>query len=326
MNETSQASLRVALLAQDCERGEFRALLEDEGIEVVIDGRPDLPLPEDWQGADVLLVDMEGRPERGRVESLLYQSPVPVLFNTGGVGSSVIWHRRLVGKLQMLANRSLPSARIRAPRARPDLQLIQGQQDAGPDAPWLVVLGASIGGPKAVARFLQALPAELPVTFLLGQHISEAFQNLLVEQLDRCSRWPVAVPGDSQTIEPGQVWLVPSECRIEIDEKGVLRRKQQAWPSTQRPDIDSVLDSVGRVFHNRCGVILFSGLGKDGSLGCRAITRNGGFVWAQSSDSCAIPNMPDAARRSCEVELSGSPEELARALATRCQAGHLSIN
>jgi len=326
MDETSQASLRVALLAQDCERGEFRALLEDEGIEVVVDGRPDLPLPEDWRGADVLLVDMDDQPDRGQVESLLRNAPVPVLLNAGGVGSSVIWHRRLVGKLQILANRAVPNARIRAPRLRPDLQLVHGQADLGPEAPWLVVLGASIGGPKAVARFLQALPVDLPVTFLLGQHISEAFQDLLVEQLDRCSRWPVAVLGDSQTVEAGQVWLVPSECRIDIDERGVRRRNEQAWQSAQRPDIDALLHSVARVFRSRCGVILFSGLGKDGSRGCQAITSNGGFVWVQSAESCVIPNMPDAARRCCEVELSGSPEELARALATRCQTAQLGIN
>jgi chemotaxis response regulator CheB len=71
---------------------------------------------------------------------------------------------------------------------------------------------------------------------------------------------------------------------------------------------------------------VFSGLGKDGSRGCQAITRNGGFVWVQSSESCVIPNMPDAVRRCCEVELSGSPEELARALATRCQAAQLGMN
>jgi chemosensory pili system protein ChpB (putative protein-glutamate methylesterase) len=136
----------------------------------------------------------------------------------------------------------------------------------------------------------------------------------------------VAVLGDSQTVEAGQVWLVPSECRIDIDERGVRRRNEQTWQSAQRPDIDALLHRVARVFRSRCGVILFSGLGKDGSRGCQAITRNGGFVWAQSSESCVIPNMPDAARRCCEVELSGSPEELARALATRCQAAQLGLN
>ena len=45
--------------------------------------------------------------------------------------------------------------------------------------------------------------------FLLAQHISESFQDLLVEQLDRCSQWPVALLGETQLVERGQVWLVP---------------------------------------------------------------------------------------------------------------------
>lgn len=326
MDETPQAALRVALLAQDYERGEFRALLEDEGIEVVVDGRFELPLPDDWCGAEVLLVDLDDKPERQQVEGILQQSPVPVLLNAGGVGSSIIWHRRLVGKLQTLANRAVPNARVSAPPLRPDLQLVSGQQDIGPETPWLVVLGASIGGPKAIARFLQALPLDLPVTFLVAQHISAAFQDLLVEQLDRCSRWPVALLGDSQAIEPGQVWLVPAECGIDLDEKGVVRRSRRTWRSSHRPEIDAVLYSVARLCAGRCGVIVFSGLGADGSRGCEVVSQHGGFVWTQSADSCVISNMPEAARRRCQVELSGSPEELAQALLTRCQPGYVGIN
>lgn len=325
MDEMPQPALRVALMARDGERGEFRALLEDEGMQVVVDRGLELPLPGDWGGAEVLLVDMDDQPRRQQVESILEQSPLPVLLNTGGVGSSVIWHRRLVGKLQTLANHAVPSARVGA-RVRPDLQLVQGPQDSEPQADWVVVLGASIGGPRAVARFLQALPADLPATFLLGQHISGNFQPLLVEQLDRCSRWPVALLGNCQTLEPGQVWLVPSECRIELDDKGVVRRVPENWQSSQRPDIDSLSASVASAFGRHCGLILFSGLGKDGTRGCEAVSAAGGFVWGQSAESCVISNMPDAARSTCRVELSGSPEELARALAARCQVAQATIN
>lgn len=319
MENASQAALRVALLGEDYQRGEFRALLEDEGIQVVLDARFDLPLPDAWNGAEVLLVDMDESPERSDIADVLEQSPVPVLLNAGGVGTSLTWHRRLVGKLQGLARRSVAGTRVSAVRPRPELTLVH-DQDAAADGPWLVVLGASIGGPKAVARFLRALPVDLPVSFLLAQHISEAFQGLLVEQLDRSSGWPVGILGDTETIEPGQVWLVPSQVRIELEGRHTLKRLDEGWQSVQKPDIDAVLQSVAHAFGPRSGAILFSGLGKDGSGACNAISQNGGFVWAQSAESCVISNMPEAARRRCSVEFSGSPEQLAEALLARCQS------
>jgi chemosensory pili system protein ChpB (putative protein-glutamate methylesterase) len=136
----------------------------------------------------------------------------------------------------------------------------------------------------------------------------------------------VALLGDSQAMEPGQVWLVPSERRIELDERGVVRRTDEGWQSAQRPDINALLHTVAGVYGRYCGVILFSGLGKDGALGCESIHQNGGFVWAQSAESCVISNMPDAARRSCKVERSGTPEELAQALTRRCQPVQATIN
>jgi chemosensory pili system protein ChpB (putative protein-glutamate methylesterase) len=250
-----------------------------------------------------------------------------VLLNADGLGKSVIWHRRLIGKLQALAGYQAPctTTAVARPR-RPDLRVTGTKWNTASDKLWLVVLGASIGGPGAVSRFLQALPENLPVAFLLAQHIGEKFEHLLAEQLDRCSPWPVAVPGDYEVIRPGQVWLVPSGRSTDIDDNGVLRRRSRAWQSTQKPDIDAVVRTAARVFARRCGVILFSGLGKDGAQGCAFAVQHDGFVWVQSSETCAMSSMPDAARECCEVELSGSPEQLAGALAARCAPATTHLN
>ncbi|MFQ5642644.1 MAG: chemotaxis protein CheB [Thiogranum sp.] len=326
MSEDRQGVLRVALLAEKYERGEFRALLESEGVEVVLDDVPGLPLPDVLNGAEVLLVNMGDRPDRRQVQDVLDQSPVPVLLNQGGIGSSAIWQRRLVDKLQTLANRALPAAVSSAHHSRPELRVVHDQGSGRTEAPWLVVLGASIGGPKAVAQFLQALPDELPVVLLLAQHISEQYQDLLAEQLDRCSAWPVAVLGDEQTLEAGQVWIVPSESHIEMARDGAIRRGGKPWDSAHRPDINAVLKSAAITFGKRCGTIIFSGLGQDGSIGCASIAEYGGFVWTQSAESCAIAGMPEAVRRACDVELSGTPEQLAQMLVSRCQSGSARIN
>lgn len=111
-----------------------------------------------------------------------------------------------------------------------------------------------------------------------------------------------------------------------MDAGGRISRCDKAWESTQRPDINAVLNDAAETFGARCGAIIFSGLGKDGIRGCEPVSRYGGFVWAQSSESCVISNLPEATRRSCKVELSGNPEQLAQALVARCQLESTRIN
>lgn len=329
MDDMHQDMLRVAVLADEHERSGFRSVLEGEGLEVVLDGALELPLPATWNGAEVLLVAMDDEKiDRNRVQGVLQQSPVPVLLNHGGIGVNEIWSRRLVNKLYTLAHRALPHAWVDGMRDnRPELRVVRDESASSDSSgPWLVVLGGSIGGPRALARFLEALPKQLPVVLLVAQHISEAYQDLLAEQLDRCGSWPVALMGDEQTLEAGQVWIVPAESAVELDEQGRLVRADRAWDSLCQPDIDALLEQVAGVWGKQCGVILFSGLGEDGSRGCSTVAGAGGFVWTQSADSCTISNLPDAAGRSCRVEFSGTPEELAEQLALRCQMTQAGIN
>jgi len=295
-------------------------------MEVVLGDGFELPLLGELNGAEVLLVDMNDRSDRCQVQGVLDQSPVPVLLNQGGIGGSALWHRRLVDKLQTLANRPTSEESRSMHRSRPDLRVVQGQGSNKDEAPWLVVLGASIGGPRAIAQFLQALPGNLPIVLLLAQHISESHQDLLAQQLDRCSAWPVAVLGKEQTLEAGQVWIVPSESRLEMGADGVIGCSEASWNSAHRPNINEVLNRSAETFGTRCGAIMFSGLGQDGSIGCAAIAQHGGFVWTQSSESCVMAGMPEAVQRRCAVELSGTPEQLAQALVTRCQSESASIN
>ena len=326
MDKASQPDLRVALLADSCERNAFRILLQQRGLEVVADEAVGVPLPSTWSRADVLLLAGPDTLDLDQVQQVLEQSPVPVLINRGGIGNSEVWQHRLVSKLRALAVRGVPNRASGTQHSQPELRVIRQSHAGGSEEPWLVVLGASIGGPKAVARFLRALPDKLPVAFLLAQHISEPFQDLLVEQLGRCSAWPVTMLGEAQNIKAGQVWVVPARNRIEMNAEGTIRRSSRTWESAYQPDINAVLRGAAEAFGSQCGAIMFSGLGKDGTQGCASVSRRGGFVWAQSSDSCVISHLPEAARRSCKVELSGTPEQLAQALAGRCQPERTSIN
>ncbi len=69
----------------------------------------------------------------------------------------------------------------------------------------LVVIGASTGGPQAVAALLSALPKNFPVPIAVVVHIPEGFSQSLAEHLDRVSELTVTEAADGDLLRPGSV-------------------------------------------------------------------------------------------------------------------------
>jgi chemosensory pili system protein ChpB (putative protein-glutamate methylesterase) len=185
----------------------------------------------------------------------------------------------------------------------------------GVDEVW--VLGASLGGPLAVRDFLSAIPQDLPVAFILAQHIGASHLDLLSEQLGRVTPFKVMVASAGHQMQKHQVLLAPVEGRIVFDKQNRVVRKPKQEDSIYSPCIDFVMRDMARCFGPRCHAIVFSGMGNDGEQGCRAIVANGGTVWAQNADSCVISSMPDNARKTGHVSFEGTPAELAQELVKR---------
>ncbi len=190
----------------------------------------------------------------------------------------------------------------------------QGQAQMKGAAERVWVLGASIGGPQAVEEFLMALPSNLPMAFVIAQHIGEGFVSLLAEQLDRKCKLSVNAPHSGRLLRNNQVVISPVNQRVVFDHKGHIILKPQVKKTTYNPSIDGVITEVASAYGEKAGAIIFSGMGNDGAHGVKAIKREGGEVWAQDSDSCVISAMADCARRTGCVDFSGSPTQLARRL------------
>jgi len=173
------------------------------------------------------------------------------------------------------------------------------------------VLGASIGGPQAVKQFLARLPKDLPVCFILAQHIGVGFVNLLAEQLSRVTNVKVTTPEDGMVLEKGHLVVAPVDKRINFSERGVISMEAITQRSIYSPSIDDVMTVVAKHYGVDANAIIFSGMGNDGTAGCHLIAQKGGMVWAQEPDSCVISSMADSVRFADIVSLSATPEELA---------------
>lgn len=347
MADAVSRGLRVALIAERETQGRhLKDLLETNGLEVILD-QTIRDYDPDAVGAgqvDVLLVNLDENTshQMDRLEALIERSRVPILFNEGGVPGGSGWGRKLISKLSGLvqarvtadaaAAGTAPETEIEAvpePKAepvaeeptnrgmlqqRPALRVVGNEQERAETAQTVWVLGASLGGPQALKEFLTHLPDQLPIGFVIAQHIGKPFVPLLAEQLARVTRLRVQPAEAGRTLRMREVVVVPVDRRFALAEDGRVELRDEPIRGPYKPCIDEVMEEVARHYGQHCNAIVFSGMGEDGALGALAVTDAGGQVWAQSADSCVISSMPDATRRRGVVRFSGTPQELATQL------------
>ncbi|MDT8403125.1 chemotaxis protein CheB [Sulfuriflexus sp.] len=178
------------------------------------------------------------------------------------------------------------------------------------------VIGASIGGPQMVKRFLAEIKADIPVAFVLAQHIGSNFVPLLAKQLDQVSHFKVVQASEGHLLRHNEVVVAPTTQRVTIDAEGYIRLKAMEFKSIYTPSIDTVMTDISIRYGSRTSAIVFSGMGNDGVRGAQLIASRGGKVWAQDSATCVVSSMPDSTRRAGIVSFSAEPELLSEHLTT----------
>ena len=210
--------------------------------------------------------------------------------------------------------------KLRLRRLTGDINLSREQ---GADSIW--ILAASTGGPAAVKEFLQNLPADLGVGFLYAQHIDKGYSPVLANLVNKTGAYPAVVAATGTVIARNTVTVIDPVHRVEVLENGTLLIHEERWAGPYQPCINQLAANVARALRLPAGMIVFSGMGDDGGLGGRFIKQRKGQVWAQSPDSCVIASMPEAALKSGCVDVTGTPQELAIALANFTYQQHLMI-
>ena len=255
------------------------------------------------QPLDAWLVDVaeDYCDDQQLLEQLFAQSRVPIILSDSsefapGSDEHSAWLRRTGLRLQ---------------RLRGDINL----QQANP-ASELWVLAASTGGPAAVKRFLAQLPANLGIAFLYVQHIDANQAVTLNRMMSNAGSYAAMVATQGVVLEANSLTLVTARDSVEILENGTLVVNYgQSWEGSYAPSIDQLAANAARIYRERCGLIIFTGMGDDGAASCRLIKQVGGKAWAQSPDDCTSDSMPVSALATACISLNGTPEYLARALA-----------
>ena len=159
----------------------------------------------------------------------------------------------------------------------------------------VVAIGASTGGPAALAEVLAGLGG-IDASVLVVQHLHADFVDGFVAWMDRVSPLEVELARHDAPLRPGAVLVAPPGVHLRIGLEG--RVVLDPMPETlHRPSIDVLFLSLAERKDGRNVGVLLTGMGDDGAAGLLALRRRGDVTIAQDEQTSAVFGMPMAAQR-----------------------------
>ena len=184
-----------------------------------------------------------------------------------------------------------------ATAASPSLAPAHGLTGAEARDVAVVAIGASTGGPPALATILGGLPADFPVPILIVQHIAEGFTKGFAEWLGEASGRPVHVARGGVIPRPGHVYVAPDDAHLRVGPRGELQVLHDAAQNGCRPSVGVLFRSIAERYGRRSIGILLTGMGRDGADELRLMADDEALTIAQDRSSCVVFGMPGEAIR-----------------------------
>lgn len=283
-----------------------------DALEAVAALKPDLML------LDVEMPVMDGLETLRRLQA--QGSQVPVIMCSavtqrgakvtiealaGGAADYVTKPAQQAGREQAavkLTAELLPKINALARRRRGERRAVAPPPRATPasreEAPGIVAIGVSTGGPAALDRVLPGLPAHFPLPILVVQHMPELFTQTLADRLDRTCSIRVREAVEGAPVRAGEVVIARGDWHLEVQgiAGGAVRQHLTRNPPENhcRPSVDVLFRSCGAVYGAGVLAVVLTGMGSDGLAGCRALREAGATVLAQDEASSTVWGMPGA--------------------------------
>jgi len=231
-----------------------------------------------------------------------------------------------------LRSQLVPKIRALVPGDPSSLRQVQRQTTRSsarsrrsPTAVEAVVIGASTGGPNALASVIQALPADFPVPVMIVQHMPENFTTFLAQRLDAAGPLDVREATVGEPVTAGKVWIAPGNLHLKAraTRSGIeLETSDGPLENSCRPAADVLFRSAAVCYGAATLAVVLTGMGQDGLKGCREISSAGGQIITQDKATSVVWGMPgqvaDAGLADVVLPISEiGPEIVRRVKATR---------
>jgi two-component system, chemotaxis family, protein-glutamate methylesterase/glutaminase len=186
------------------------------------------------------------------------------------------------------------------------------QQD---EPKFMVVVGTSAGGIRAIEELVMQLKPEMDAAFFVVIHLSrKGVGDVLFQRMKQLSVLPCQVATDSEPIKKGNVYIAPPDNHMLIANGKIVIGKG-AQENRWRPSVNNLFRSAAANYNSRVIGIVLTGMLDDGTAGMAAIKRCGGIGIVQNPNEADYPDMPVSVLENMDVDyvesLSGMGELLA---------------
>jgi len=197
---------------------------------------------------------------------------------------------------ELLAKIAMLRKLIRKPKAvMPHPRTIAvPKTDSAPGFP-LIVLGASTGGPAAIARVLAGLPPHLPAAIAIVQHVDEFFAPGLASWLAQQTSREVKIVSSGDRPEASTVQMASTDGHLLLTPELTFAYAEEPLDCYYRPSVDVFFRSVANYWPTQAIGVLLTGMGADGAKGLLAMRRTGWHTIAQDQGTSIVYGMPKAA-------------------------------
>jgi two-component system chemotaxis response regulator CheB len=217
--------------------------------------------------------------------------------SVGGLALTLAETIRSAATAQVRSNGRLPGSSAATPNVHASAESQSAPALYKTDG--IIAIGASTGGPAAVAELLATLPRNLPPVVVV-QHMPAVFTQHFANRLNQECAMEVKEAVDGDELLPGRVLIAPGNFHMTVcRSKGPLAVRIAQGPPVcfSRPSVDVLFSSVAAVAKAKAVGILLTGMGGDGARGMLELHKQGAPTIAQNEDTCVVFGMPKEAIR-----------------------------
>ena len=233
----------------------------------------------------------------------------PILHGAGGSGgeAALLAKIKTIGKLIRGSSDHPQRGRAHEPDAASSAGGIRH----------LLAIGASTGGPLALARLLRDWVPAPGTAIVVVQHIDANFAASFARWMGDQLVIPVRPIDDGDALEAGVVQIAKTNDHLVMDHRHRLHYNAEPREYAYRPSVDVFFHCVARHWEGDATGVLLTGMGRDGAEGLLALRQAGKTTIAQDQASSAVYGMPRAAAELNAAQQILPIEHISRALRSK---------